>query len=221
MTAAKIMFVSDMECHRKVTFSFFMLMLFVTSMWITSVAPVAAEVLVWEGLVHPHNGHPAVSTAPVILELGKRYRIAVEEMWWYDTSIPPEGLAADAQYYTTDPSDSWNWKNNFPAPGGASFLQINGMNINWGPFSNGDTGHTYSIYYFGQGAAIVFQIVDWIDGDYDNNDSHLPIKIYYEPPVGGVLTPVNRLAVLAPYLSLVGLGGALSVVFAVRRKRKA
>jgi len=213
-----------MERHRKVAFSFFMLMLFVASIGINSVAPVAAPVLVWEGVVHPHNGHPAVSTAPVILELGKRYRIVVEEMWWYETAAtaPPQGLGADAQYYTTDPSDSWNWGNYLSAPGGHSFLQINGMDINWGPFSNGDTGHTYSIYYFGQGAAIVFQLVDWVDDNYENNESHLPIRIYYDPViVGGVLTPVNSLAVLAPYLALVGLGGALSAVFAVRRKRKA
>jgi len=39
-------------------------------------------------------------------------------------------------------------------------------------------------------------------------------------PVGGVLTPVNKLDLLAPYLALVGLVGAVSTVFAIRKKRK-
>ena len=140
----------------------------------------AQETLIWQGLVYS-NGDPV--TTSVILEDGRLYYIVVAEIWWYDK---PNNLAADAQYYTTIGSDGWdihwNWADHLPAPDGHSFLQINGMDISWGPFSNGDTGHTYSIYYFGQGAAIVFQLVDWIDDDYDNNDCHLPVKIYESPP---------------------------------------
>jgi len=39
--------------------------------------------------------------------------------------------------------------------------------------------------------------------------------------VGGVLISVNKLDLLAPYLALVGLVGAVSTVFAIRKKRKA
>ena len=40
-------------------------------------------------------------------------------------------------------------------------------------------------------------------------------------PVGGVLVPANKLAILSPYLALVGLVGAVIVVFAVRKKGSA
>jgi len=39
-------------------------------------------------------------------------------------------------------------------------------------------------------------------------------------PVGGVLTPVNKLTVLVPYLALIGLVGAVTVAFAVTRRQK-
>jgi len=210
------MYVADMERYRKVTFCLFIFMLFLTTIWITGVTSVAAAELIWEKWVYS-DGVP-VSTSPLILEYGKRYRIEAREIFWYNY---PDDLAADAQYYTKGPNNHWNWINSYPAPGGASFLQINGMNVSWGPFSNGDTGHTYSIHYYGNGAPAVFRIVDWMDGDYGNNVSHLVVSIYFDPPVGGTLLPVNKLLVLAPCLALVGLAGALSTVFAVTRKRKA
>ena len=40
-------------------------------------------------------------------------------------------------------------------------------------------------------------------------------------PVGGLLTPVNELAVLAPYLTLMGLIGAAATVAAVKIRRRA
>ena len=40
-------------------------------------------------------------------------------------------------------------------------------------------------------------------------------------PVGGVFTPVNKLAILAPYLALIGLLGAVTVAVAAKRKRTA
>ena len=113
-------------------------------------------------------------TSPV-LEAGKIYQIDVSELFWYDNST---SLSADAMYYTTDPSNEWNWTNSNPAPDGHSFLQINGGDVNWGSFSNGDTGHTYTINYVGQGQTLTFQIVDWMDGNYENNYCHLPISIY-------------------------------------------
>ena len=38
-------------------------------------------------------------------------------------------------------------------------------------------------------------------------------------PVGGVLVPMNKLAILAPYLALIGLAGAVTVVTVTLRKR--
>ena len=39
-------------------------------------------------------------------------------------------------------------------------------------------------------------------------------------PVGGVFVPVNKFAILVPYLALISLVGAVTTVFAVRRRRK-
>ena len=39
-------------------------------------------------------------------------------------------------------------------------------------------------------------------------------------PVGGILAPVNKLNILAPYIALVGLIGIMSTIFAIRRWRK-
>jgi len=142
-------------------------------------------VLIWEEWVHSTG----VEVVSPVLKDGTQYRIVATEIWWYDK---PGNLAADAQYYTTDPSNVWNWGNHFPCPGGHSFLQINGEDVDWGPFSNGDTYHTYTIYYTGEGSTITFKIVDWIDG-YVNNDSHIPVKIYEPRVVGGLIVEPNPL----------------------------
>lgn len=155
----------------------------------------AAETFLW-GADISSFGTPVTSP---MLEAGRQYRIVAKEMFFYDF---PANLGADAQYYTTDPSNSWIWGNHFPAPDGHSFLQIDGMDVNWGPFSNGQTGHTYSIYYTGTGAAITFQIIDWIDGDYNNNHCHLPVEIYEQPPQSPGLTPGFWKNNLAVYLGL-------------------
>jgi hypothetical protein len=130
----------------------------------------AEETLVWGGNVSS-SGATMTST---VLESGSTYRIVSIGIFWYDYA---GGLEADTQYYTTDPTH-WNWVNNYPAPGGHSFLQINEMDVNWGPFSNGDTGHTYSINYVGEGEAIRFRIVDWVDGETCNNNCHFNVYIY-------------------------------------------
>jgi len=162
------------------TLSFFTSILFLTSILAFAVSPVmAAELPIWEAQI-PGSGEEVVS---LILEQGKEYRIVAEEIWWYDF---PNNLAADAQFYTTDPSDHWNWGNHFPAPDGHSFLQIDEEDVDWGTFSNGDTRHTYTIHYTGEGAAITFRIVDWMDHDYSNNECHIVVKIYeHKVSVGG------------------------------------
>jgi hypothetical protein len=153
--------------------------LFLVGVLKVAVSPVAAEeYLVWEGSVYSSG---AEVYSPV-LESGERYRIEVSEIWWYDWD---ENLAADAMYYTTSASDSWDWLNHIPAPSGHSFLQMNSLDVNWGPFSNGDTGHMYSIRCIGNGTSVSFRIVDWMDGKYDNNVCHFLVRIYKDVTVGG------------------------------------
>jgi len=172
-------------------------MLFLIGMLAVVVSPVMAdEVLIWEGIVLSSGA----TVTSAMLENGHLYHIVADWNWWYnDTS---NNLAADAQYYTTDPSNSWNWGNHFPAPGGHSFLQINGQDVNWGAFSNGDTGHTYAIYYTGEGASITFKIVDWMDDNYDNNDCKLRVRIYKSVTVGGYVVDSNPMETVN--LSMVG-----------------
>lgn len=139
----------------------------------------AQEYLVWEGDVY--SSVSGVQVASPFLVSGTSYRIVAQEVWLYNASYY---LAADAQYYTTSSVDTWEWLNNF-RPGSHSFLQINGTDVDWGPFSNGDTNHVYSIYYNGEDARINFTIVDWVDQNYGNNFCHLHLTIYAEVTVGG------------------------------------
>lgn len=138
----------------------------------------AQETLIWSGNV---SSDGTTTTGPV-LDAFVQYRIVAKEIFW--VNFPT--MAADAMYYTDSPPE-WVWVNFFPAPGGHSFLQIDEKDVDWGPFNNGNPGgsaaggHTYSIYYEGTGAAITFRIVDWIDGNYDNNYCHLPVEIYELP----------------------------------------
>lgn len=153
-----------------------------------SISPVRAqETLIWEEDVLS-TGEPVSSP---VLEAGREYRIEAKGYWcsWsFETGLIE--FAADAQYYTPTPwspgYNYWIWEttNTFPAPGGHSFLQINGLDVNWGPFSNGDSlgqGHEYTIYYTGAGAPVTFTIVDWIDGDSYDNSCHIHVKMYEGP----------------------------------------
>ena len=186
-----------MNVYKKmVLFTSSILLLLVTSSAIMS--PVVALTLVWESEVSS-SGEEVVSP---ILENGIIYLIVVEEIWWYNY---PANLAADAQYYTTNNSDHWNWVNYFPAPDGHSFLQINGEDIDWGPFSNGDTGHTYRINLVGSGNPLTFKLVDWLNG-YENNVCHLRIRIYKDVRVGGHLVESTP-----PEIDLSWVAGALTL----------
>lgn len=174
-----------MKVCQKILFVF-LSVLFLVGMSVVVVSPVmAGEVLIWDSYV---SSSGAAVTSP-LLKSGYTYRIVADEIWWYDYDF---NLVADAQYYTTDGSDSWDWANYFTAPGGHSFLQINGQDVDWGAFSNGDTGHTYTIYYTGAEAAITFRIVDWMDENYDNNDCSMRVRIYESVTVGGHVIDFNR-----------------------------
>ena len=77
---------------------------------------------------------------------------------------------------------------------------------------------TYTIFiqgkYFGEGSSrdIVLPA-----------GSAIPIPMSLEvsvAPVGGVLMPVNKLEILAPYLALIGLVGAVTAAVAATKRRK-
>jgi len=169
-----------MEVHEKAMLVVFSAMFIVGTLGIVVYPVFGNDAPIWE---HNVLSSGLEVTSPVLAQ-GVRYRIVASDRWWY--SKPDEdNLAADAQYYTTNWTDSWNWADHLLAPDGHSFLQINQQDVNWGVFSNGDTGHTYTISYTGQGNAITFRIVDWKDGNYANNDCKLLVRIYEETTVGG------------------------------------
>jgi hypothetical protein len=153
----------------KLKTSLIITLLLATALMIAPIYTVKAETIIWD---HPVYSSGVPETSPVLYE-GYLYRIEASEIFWYDYA---NNLEADAMYYTTNPNE-WVWTNHFPAPGGHSFLRINGADVNWGPFSNGDAGHTYSITYKGKGKPITFRIVDWVDGIYTNNNCHLRVRI--------------------------------------------
>lgn len=129
----------------------------------------AQETLIFSADVSS-DGTPVTSPT---LEAGREYRIVTYGVFW--SSAPY--YTADSQYYTTD-----RWAT-YAKPDGHSFLQINGMDVNWGMWSNTPYWHTYTIYRIGAGAPITFAIVDWIDGDYTNNECRFHVFIYEGPPV--------------------------------------
>jgi len=192
-----------MKVYQKILFVFSSI-LFLVGMLIVVVSPVMAdERLILDSYVMSSG---AAVTSP-LLKYGKLYRIMADEIWWYDVDF---NLAADAQYYTTGPN-SWYWTNYVTAPGGHSFLQINEKDVTWGPFSNGDTGHTYTIYYTGEGAAITFRIVDWMDGNYDNNDCKIRVRIYEPVTVGGYVVDSNPLEIFTWLISALMLAAVTTV----------
>jgi hypothetical protein len=184
--------------------------LFFVGVLFVAVLPVRAEnTLVWQGDVSSSG----VPTDSPVLGNGVQYVIVASEVWWYNN---PSNLAADAQYYTTDPSNSWFWGNHFSAPGGHSFLQINGTDVNWGPFTTGETMHSYTISYVGKGQALAFQIVDWVDSNYSNNFCHIVVKIYTEMVVGGeVVNPdlAGKIGLWAIGVSVLAALAMVSVKF--------
>lgn len=185
-----------MKACKKTGLYVLILTLFLMGMLTVSVRA-QGEKLVWEGDVYSSG----VEVFTPKLEAGE-YRIVAEEAWWYNYSAY---LAADAQYYTTDNSSAWDWGNYFPAPGGHSFLQIMREDVDWGPFSNGywdpTRGHSYTIFYnLTDAAEMSFRIVDWMDGDCDNNISHIHVRVYKVVTVGGYVVDSNTLKIGAPWI---------------------
>ena len=188
-----------MNVYKKIAFFAFSSILLLLVVSTVIVSPVmATETLIWESWVYSTG----VEVVSPVLDYGRQYRIVAEEIWWYNYSVH---LEADAQYYTTDNSSLWDWVSHLHAPDGHSFLRINGEDVDWGPFSNGDTGHTYSISLTGSGIPLTFRLVDLIDG-YGNNECHLVVRIYKDVRVGGRVvdstTPGIDLAWIATALTL-------------------
>jgi hypothetical protein len=165
-------------CLRKLFFVFCSVLL-VVGLSMVVVVPVGAwESFVWEGDVYS-SGVPVASSP---LSAGTSYRFVASEIWFYDNS---SNLAADAQYYTMSGVDSWDWLNSQRPDHGHSFLQVNEHDVDWGAFSNGDSNHTYSLYFAGAGAAVAFRIFDWVDQDVGNNVCHVHVRVFEEVTVGG------------------------------------
>ncbi len=177
------------------------------------IAPVKSLSLLWENQVLSSG----LEVSSLVLISGEQYTVVVSDRWWY--SKPSEdNLAADAMYYTTDYTDSWDWVNHFAAPDGHSFLQIDGQDVDWGLFSNGDTNHTYSINYTGQGAALTFRIVDWVDGNYTNNECKLLVGIYGEHTVGGTIMDADLFGTSLYVVSFFAVIFSVSFVIVFRGK---
>jgi hypothetical protein len=170
----------------------FAVLLFAALLIVIPIQTVAAqETLIWEEELSSYLCPPV--TSPV-LEAGREYRIWIRGTFASYTMSGIIEYAADAMYYTimnvptgTNP-DIWVWPDYQPAPDGHSFVQIDGNDVNWGPFNNGVVnpwgGHEYTINYVGTGASITFSIEEWMDPlrDCVLNFCHFDIKIYELPP---------------------------------------
>ena len=63
---------------------------------------------------------------------------------------------------------------------------------------------------------------EWAFYSSDNSGTEFDPYIEYTfvAPVGGIYAPTDRLSILTPFIALVGLIGAVSTIFAIRRWRK-
>jgi len=159
---------------------------------------------------------------------------------------PQEG--DDGLFYYTPPffDDAFyqvavGWRRDIDVVGGTSEAQgggsrqgaLNHFELSH-PLDSADDAHDFSlsvgqtvgfglrIYVDGTGYPLsAYGLGDILDpSNYANYVIASPPPAPPPAPVGGVLVPVNKLDLLAPYLALVGLVGAVSTVFAIRKKRK-
>jgi hypothetical protein len=57
-------------------------------------------------------------------------------------------------------------------------------------------------------------------GDYGTRQVAVQPSLEAASPVGGVVAPVNKLAILAPYIVLVGLVAALTSFVVIKKRRR-
>jgi hypothetical protein len=92
--------------------------------------------------------------------------------------------------------------------------------VSWGSYSGGETNHTYTILYTGTGEPLTFRIVDWMDGNYTNNVSHIHVIIYRTITVGGRIADSSPWGT-ATYFAIGGVVfAALVAVPIIRYQRK-
>jgi len=87
----------------------------------------------------------------------------------------------------------------------------------WEPFRNGDTGHTYSIYYLGKGNPVRFRLYDWVDLNMTNNSCHIPVSIYRVTVGGEIVTP--NPPTLLTQATMVTLALSMSIIRVSRHNR--
>jgi len=97
------------------------------------------------------------------------------------------------------------------------------------PWTTGAIWGTYTFHCKGEGTDVMVltspkpeTIVLW-NGQvtYETDPAPYEVTVHqYTRAVGGVLTGTDKLAVLSPYLALIGLVGAATVAVAVQRRRK-
>jgi hypothetical protein len=106
-------------------------------------------------------------------------------------------------------------------PGYASFPGVNGKIVFFS-----DRDGNYEIYVMNADGSSQTRLTN--NGALDWSPDWQRLQAPPPPPpsgpsavVGGVLESENKLAILLPYLALLGLVGVASTIFAIRRRRKA
>jgi hypothetical protein len=105
-------------------------------------------------------------TSPILAD-ARQYRIEIFSQFIYNKTLDGR---ADAMYYSQD-----DWANYYAAPDDHSFMQIDGEDVHWGTYNS---SHLYSIFLEGTGASLRFQIIDWVDNTWGNNNWSLRIRIF-------------------------------------------
>ena len=177
--------------------------LIVTAFLLFGIAPAQAALL--ETINLPSNGVTINSTE--VLALGTPYTVEVSGTFQIGCIGSPP-CPTDAEYYVPsaggnagDPFDNTGFSNT-PGVGLDVGVQINGINIDWGPF---EVSRIYSILFIGLGDTIALRIND---SNYGDNSGSLTVKIFSQ---NGVV-PVPA-AVWLFGTALIGLIG-----FSERRK---
>lgn len=130
----------------------------------------------------------AGTASSITLDAGVTYKVTVSGTF----AIAP-GRLADGEFYQF--AGTLDWTDVRPPDIG---VQLDGMDIVWGPFAS---DHVYSTYYTGTGAALQ---ASYLDVNYGDNSGALQMTISSVPlPAAGGLM-------------LVGLGG----LAALRRRRR-
>jgi len=128
---------------------------------------------------------------PNLMELVDRENYAVGRDWEYLESLGDGRYSAEAKAY----EGGWS------------------TNASWTKLTFHCLGEGTSEIYF-DGASILIGQLPYIELDPFICTVHQTVRA-----VGGVLATANKLAVLSPYLALIGLVGAVTVAVAIRKRK--